>query len=199
MKLNLELPRHESRECMPVEDSRPRSSLLTWYAAGALAAVASGFVAARLNLWGLAPVGLLPVAVGCLLGAILGWLAAFAGVKCRVRLILGTIVLAAVTVLSEHAWLYLDFRRQWHEARATSAEVALFRPETPWSPGEYFTREASAGRWALWLTDAAIITAAAVVTNLIVLRRATKTRVATRLSSPKSSDAAKPSVPTPDT
>jgi hypothetical protein len=176
---------------MPAEDSRPRSSLLTWFAAGALAAVASGFVAARLNLWGLAPIGLLPIAVGCLLGAILGWLAAFAGVKCRVRLILGTIVLAAVTALAEHAWLYLDFRRQWHEARANSAEVALFRPETPWSPMEYFTREASSGRWALWFTDAAMITSAAVLTSLTVLRYAPKTRIA--------SDAAKSDRPTPDT
>jgi hypothetical protein len=121
----------------------------------------------------------------------IGWLAAFNNGRCRVRLMIETIVLAAVAVLAEHAWLYIDFRRQWHEARANSAEIAMFRPETPWSPVEYFTREASEGRWALWLTDAAIITAAAVLTSLIAFRRATNKRVP--------NDGAESSTPKPDT
>jgi hypothetical protein len=175
----------------PVQDSRPPASLFSWYAAGTLAAVAIGFVAARLNIWRIAPVGLLPGAVGCLLGAILGWLAVWNSVKCRVRLVLGTIALAVSTALAEHAWLYLDFRRQWYEARANSAEIAMFRPETPWSAAEYFAREATHGRWALWLSDAAIVTAAAVVMALVVSLHTTKPRVA--------SDAAKSGGLTPDT
>jgi hypothetical protein len=139
--------------------------------AGTLAATIVGFIASRLHLSGLAPVGLLSIAVGCALGATLGWLGKFNAVHCRTRLILGTLMLSLMTVLAQHAWLYLDFRRQWHAARANSAEVALFRPETPWSPAEYFTREASAGRVALWVMDAALIVAAAMVTA-VVLRRA---------------------------
>jgi hypothetical protein len=159
-----------------------------------LAAVVVGLIAARFHRSGIAPVGLLSIAVGCMLGAVLGWLAKFFAVNCRTRLVLGTLALAAVTILAEHAWLYHDFRRQWHEARANSAEVALFRPETPWSPAEYFAREASEGRWALWLSDAAIITAAAIAATLMVQRRITKTRVATRLTSASS---AEPSSPKP--
>ena len=161
-----------------IEDSQPLRSVLWWYAGGAVAAVAISYFVARFNLWGIAPVGLLSIAVGCGLGGTLGGLAAFTGVWCRARLILGTIVLAMVTVLAEHAWLYRDFRRQWHEARSNSAEVALFRPETPWSPVEYFTREASNGRVLLWALDAAIVIAAAVTTIVVVHHQIVKSRVA---------------------
>jgi hypothetical protein len=77
---------------------------------------------------------------------------------------------ALVTTLAEHAWLYLDFRRQWQEVRAKSPEVALFRPEAPWSPAEYFARELSAGRAPLWALDAVLVIAAA-VTVVVVARR----------------------------
>jgi hypothetical protein len=174
-----------------IEDSQPLRSVLWWYAGGAVAAVAIGYFAARFNLWGIAPVGLLSIAVGGVLGGALGGLAAFTGMWCRTRLILGTMLLAMMTVLAEHAWLYRDFRRQWHEARSNSAEVALFRPETPWSPVEYFTLEASNGRVLLWALDAVIVTVAAIATIFIVVRYMAKTRVA--------SDAAKWVGPTPDT
>ena len=161
-----------------------------WYAGGFIAALAIGYVAARLNLSGIAPVGLLSIAVGCVLGAVLGGLAAFCNVDCRTRLVLGTLVLAVVTVLAEHAWLYRDFRRQWHEARTKSAEVALFRPETPWSPVEYFARELTATSAALWLLDAALIIATAVATGIIVQRYSMETR--------RASSAAKSPPLTPD-
>jgi hypothetical protein len=99
-------------------------------------------------------------------------------VTCRTRLVLGTVALALVTVLAEHAWLYRDFRRQWHEARSRSAEVALFRPEAPWSPAEYFAREASAGRIALWVVDATLIIVVAIGCGLVAQRYVARTRVA---------------------
>ena len=66
----------------------------------------------------------------------------------RRSLILGTILLAILTVLAEHTWLYLDFRRQWQEAREKSPQVAIFRPESPWSLQEFFAIEATPQRTA---------------------------------------------------
>jgi hypothetical protein len=133
----------------------------------------------------------MPVGVGIVLGVILGWLALWCRVSCRTRLVSGTVALALVTVLTEHAWLYHDFRRQWQESRARSAEVAMFRPEKPWSPTEYFSREATAGRTALWAVDATLIVVAAVVSAATTTRRLSKSSAA--------SDAAVSSIPTPDT
>ena len=73
-------------------------------------------------------------------------------------------MLAIVAILAEHAWLYRDFRRQWHESRAKSPQLAMFRPETPWSAREYFAHEATPQQLILWSIDGAIITAATVAT-----------------------------------
>jgi hypothetical protein len=146
--------------------------MLLWYAAGLIAAVAIAWLAAVLHLSGHAPIGILSLGTGIVLGMVLSAIAAARhrpqGGRAvgRRRLVVGTAILALVTVVAEHAWLYRDFRRQWHEARATSAEVAMFRPEEPWSVGEYFRRELTPRRAALWCLDAALITAAAVGTVL---------------------------------
>jgi hypothetical protein len=93
----------------------------------------------------------------------LGWLlvrlASTFNVHCRWRRTVGVLLLVIVTVVAEHAWLYLDFRGQWRDARAKSAEVAMFRSEEPPGPWEYFQRE-----WypMLWVSDALIIGAMAV-------------------------------------
>jgi hypothetical protein len=120
-------------------------------------------MAAILNLAGYSPVGLLPVGIGITLGSILTGLAAATGVTCR-KLLIGAAILAIVAVLAEHAWLYRDFRRQWHESRAKSPQLAMFRPEKPWSPREYFSHEATPQQLMLWSFDAALITAASVAT-----------------------------------
>jgi hypothetical protein len=171
----------------------PRGALFMWYFGGMLAAVAIGWFAARLHAAGIAPVGLMSLLIGAMLGAALAALAAsqltasdpaasqlaasraprlgvvvLAG-SCP--LVIGTILLALVTILAEHAWLYRDFRRQWQDARAESAEVALFRPEQPWSPHEYFAWELSSGRAALWALDAVLVIAAAVTVVIVVVRR----------------------------
>ena len=144
--------------------------MLFWYAAGFVAAIAIAWLSALLNVSGHAPVGIVSLGVGIALGIILSAIAATQRVAGHRYLIHGTIVFASMTVLAEHAWLYLDFRREWHAARAASAEVALFRPETPWSPAEYFARELTPGRAALWGLDAVLITAAAVAV-VVVWRR----------------------------
>jgi hypothetical protein len=141
--------------------------MLLWCAASLIAAIAFGWLAAIVHVSGHAPVGLLSLAVGVAVGAILHAIAATQRVAGRTRLVVGATLLALITVLAQHAWLYHNFRQQWHKARADSAEVALFRPEAPWSPKEYFTRELTPQRAALWSLDAALITAAAVGTVLI--------------------------------
>jgi len=151
--------------------------MLLWYAAGLIAAIAVGWLAAVVHLSGHAPIGLLSLGVGIALGATLSRIATTGHrpqggrIAGRQQLVLGTLFLALITVLAQHAWLYHDFRRQWHKARAKSAEVAIFRPEAPWSPQEYFTRELTPQRAALWCMDATLIAAAAVGTVLLLDRK----------------------------
>jgi hypothetical protein len=152
--------------------------IFLWYTGGLVAAVAVGWVSAMLHVFDLAPVGIVSLGMGAFLGITLGTLAAASHITCYTRLIIGTVVMAIVTVLAEHAWLYCEFRRQWHEARASSAEAAMFRPETPWAPGEYFARELGAGRGPLWILDASLIALAAVAVLLIAPRYVGGMRVA---------------------
>jgi hypothetical protein len=143
---------------------RPASHFVSWYILGALAALGIGGLAAALNLAGVAPVGILPIGVGFALGAILVGLAAATRITCGKRLIFGAVLLAIVAVLAEHAWLYLEFRREWHRGRAELPQIAMFRPETPWPPVQYFVHEASPKRMVLWCVNAAFVTATAVGT-----------------------------------
>lgn len=138
-----------------------RSTLLKWFLAGVAAAVAVGWLAARIHASGHAPVGLVSIGVGVLLGVILNRLAAAWQICGSRKLLLFAGFVAIAAVLSEHAWLYQDFRGQWKESRAKSATVAMFRAESPPSPREYFAHE-----WQpiLWLTDAGLIVAATVGT-----------------------------------
>jgi hypothetical protein len=138
--------------------------MLIWYGAGALAAIVIAWLAALVHAAGHAPIGLVSLAVGVALGAVLAKIAATQRIVGAKRLIVGTILLAILAVIAEHTWLYLDFRRQWREAREKSPQVAVFRPESPWSPREYFAIEATPEHAALWCVDAAIIVATAVGT-----------------------------------
>jgi hypothetical protein len=137
---------------------------LSWFLIGISASLALGWIAAKLNVAGFAPVGLLPLALGIVLGIVVFRLGIASGVACRKRLILAAIAVAILTVLAEHAWLYHDFCRQWREARAREPQIALHRPDSPWSPAEYATREATPGRIAFWCADAALVIAGAVGT-----------------------------------
>ncbi len=135
---------------------------LRWLVGGVGVGAAIGWVAARWHHSGLAPVGLVSLAVGVALGFVLSNLAAATGVKCKRQLLCGTVLFAAIVLFVEHAWLYHDFRRQWQEARANDPQVALFRPAEPWTPSEYFGRELAFGRGTLWSLDAVLIVATAV-------------------------------------
>src|SRR4051794_37317277 len=114
--------------------------MLIWYGASAVAAIVIAWGAAMIHASGHAPVGIVSILVGGVLGAALAGIAAAQQIRPRRQLIIGAILLAIVTALAEHAWLYIDFRRQWHESRI-NAQVAIFRPESPPSLTEYFSRE----------------------------------------------------------
>jgi hypothetical protein len=143
---------------------------LIWYGAGAIAAILVAWLAAIVHASGHAPIGLVSLGVGIALGATLSGLAAMQRIAGSRRLLLGTIVLSILTVLAQHAWLYVDFRRQWRESRAQSAAVTMFRPESPLSPAEYFAHEWTLQRGMFWCFDAVIIVSSAVGT-VYVLRR----------------------------
>jgi hypothetical protein len=129
-----------------------------------MVAIGLGGIAAALTLAGFARVGILPAVVGSALGAALIGLAAATRVTCGKRLMIGAFMLAIVAALAEHAWLYFDFRREWHRGRAESPQIAMFRPESPWSPADYFRHQATPQNLTLWCADAAIVVAAAVGT-----------------------------------
>jgi hypothetical protein len=128
---------------------------------GALAAIGLAWVVAQVHLSGHAPVGLVSLGAGAVLGVALSRLAAEFRVGCRWRQTIGSVLVAILFVLAEHGWLYRDYRAQWQEARTTSATVALLRPETPPSAAEYFGHEWNPG---LWISDAVIIVTTAVAT-----------------------------------
>jgi hypothetical protein len=144
--------------------------MLIWYGAGAVAAIVIAWLASLIHVSGHAPVGLVSVAVGISLGAALTGIAASLRLAGFRRLLVGAAILAILTVVAEHTWLYLDFRRQWQAERAKSAAVAMFRPESPPLPAEYFSQEGTPRQLTFWCLDAAIITLGSVGT-LFVLRR----------------------------
>jgi hypothetical protein len=143
----------------------------------ALMAVAAGWIVARLNVAGIAPVGILPLVVGATVGSAAFWLFAQGGVLSRAGLATAAVVVAILTVMAEHAWLYQDFCRQWREARSSQARMAMFRPEEPWSVREYVRREASPGRVAFWCVDGTILVLGAVGAALVWRRRELATAI----------------------
>jgi hypothetical protein len=134
--------------------------MLIWYGCGAVVAIAIAWVAAVLQASVRAPFGTISIGVGLLLAILLSTLAMLAKLPTGRSLIIGTFVLAAVTVLAQHAWLYIDYRRQWQEALAKAPKFSEFPAKVP-SPIEYFSRELTFTQGALWCVDAALIIGAA--------------------------------------
>ncbi len=158
---------------MTTQSSRTtRPAAWTWYVAGAVAAVTVGYVAAAVNGAGWAPVGLASLGVGVVLGLALAALAAVTRTYGRRQLVVGAAVLALTTVVATHIWLYRGFCDNWHAVRDQSPQLAMFRPETPWTPSEYLAHELSAGRATLWAVDAVLVVAAAVGTVAVWRRHA---------------------------
>lgn len=147
---------------------RPQwARLLVWFLAGSVSAVVIGWLAAKIHASGHAPLGLTSLGVGAVLGATLSFLAA-QQLRAHTRLlVLSAVFFAILTIVAEHAWLYIDFRRQWNESRANSPAVAMFRPEEPLSPRAYFDHD-----WnpKLWLADAALVIAATVAVFVVARR-----------------------------
>lgn len=140
--------------------------IIRWYLGGFVAAAAIGWASAKCHLVGWAPIGLISLAAGVLLGLALAKLAAANAIAGTKQLVIGAILLGLAAVFFAHAWLYVDFRRQWREARDTDPQVALFRPEAPWTPREYFEREFTSRRALLWSVDALLLIAGSVGTVL---------------------------------
>ena len=138
---------------------------------GLLAAIVVAWIAAQLHSYGHSPLGLISLGVGIALGITIYAIAASQRLAGRKRFIVATTVFAVLTVLVEHAWLYVEFRREWQQGRAVSAEAAMFRPETPWSPAEYFARELTPVNAALWALDAVLIVVGTVGVILVCSRR----------------------------
>src|SRR5262245_875592 len=105
-------------------------------------------MAGMIYLSGYSPLGIVPLAAGVGLGLILAGLAGRFQVALSKQLILLTLLLACIAVLSEHAFIYGDFRQQWRESRQ-SPQVAMFRSETPPSLVEFFSSEATPERIGL--------------------------------------------------
>jgi hypothetical protein len=162
--------------------------IIRWYLGGFVAAAAIGWAAAKCHLVGWAPVGLISLAAGVLLGLALAKLAAANAIVGTKQLVVGAILLGLTAVFFAHAWLYVDFRRQWREARDTDPQVALFRPEAPWTPSEYFERELSPRRVVLWGVDAAIVVGATVATVLLQRRGRASTTDSSLPTTPISTD-----------
>jgi hypothetical protein len=142
-----------------------------WYATGLVVALAIAWVAAKVNWWISAPIGAISICIGFLVGVALGALAHMLHLRRGRNLIVGVVLIAIFTVLMQHAWLYVEFRRQWQQAREGSPEVAMFRDEKPWPPEEYFRRELEAGRAGVWCLDGVLIVATAVGAFWMIERR----------------------------
>jgi hypothetical protein len=150
-----------------------------------LASIAVAWFGAVLHAAGRAPIGLISISLGVVLGALIGSIAATGHngrrgpVAVGRRVILAAVTLSVITILAQHAFLYLEFRRQWHEAREKSPHAALFRSEefeddAPLSPADYFRHEATPRRIALWCIDATLITLSAATTTWLLHRHAAK-------------------------
>ena len=157
--------------------------MLRWCIAGLFAAVAIAWCGAKIHASGPAPIGLVPLGLGIALAVALGTLAANLRVEGAKRLILGTVAVALVAVLAQHAWLYREYRRQWRQAREASPHVALFRSkefgaDKPWTPAEYFARELTPRQAVLWSIDAVVLVSASAGAMTIGQRKRTQVGLA---------------------
>ena len=144
--------------------------MLIWYGAGAVAAIAIAWLAALVHASGHAPIGLISLVVGVALGAVLGKIAATQRVAGRKRLIIGTILLAIRRRLGRAHLALPRFPPTMARGAEKSPQVAIFRPESPWSPREFFLNEATPQRTAVWCIDALVIIASAVGTVVVLSR-----------------------------
>jgi hypothetical protein len=158
----------ENRDMIP---QSPRLlAYMSFLASGSAAAAGIGLLAATISLTGWAPVGIFSLGVGVAVGVTAMVLASWFKVSCPQRLATATLGMALVAVVAQHAWLYRDYRQQWHAVREREPMLALFRTESaPMSFGEYLAVEASPGRIAFWFVDLVLVASAA--TGILLLGR----------------------------
>jgi hypothetical protein len=142
-----------------------------WFAAGLAVALALAWVVAMLHGAFTAPLGLVSIGFGLVLGIALAAIAMLLNLRSQRTLMVGTCILTAIAILAQHAWLYVEFRREWHRARAITPEIAMFRPEAPWSPAEYFGNELKSGRALIWCLDALCIAVPAIAVFWMMERK----------------------------
>lgn len=139
------------------------------YLLGFVAAIAIAWLSAVIHASGRAPLGLTSIAVGAVLGIVIANIAASQRLAGAPRTVLAALLLSIVTILAQHAWLYREYRRQWHDARTSSPHAMLFRSEEfqadkPLSPREYVKHEATSQSIGLWFFDGALICCSATAT-----------------------------------
>src|SRR5262249_11472180 len=107
----------------------------------AVAAIAIAWLAAQIHASGRAPVGLTSFGIGALLGIASGAIAAGQRLRNAKTIAVGTVVLALITIVAQHAWLYRDYCRQWQEERTRSVAAATFPNASPPTITEWFKHE----------------------------------------------------------
>lgn len=160
-----------NREISIMRDRTTPLGTAAWVLAGLLASVGIAWLAAKLHSAGFAPVVLLPLGVGVALGAAITWLAQQLRQPRLGSVLLIVLLSSIVVVVAEHAWLYQEFRQEWHEALRADPRVALFRPREPWSIGAYFRHEATPQQVVLWSVDAALIIIGSLAAALLLHRQ----------------------------
>ncbi len=148
-----------------------------------LLAVAIARIAVWLQTAGFSTVILFPLTVGAVLGTIVGFVAAGAGITCRKQVAAAAALAGLACAFAEHGFFYLDYCQRFEtklESDPKAQLAATMNPEQfkPASFSQYISTEA-AENWPLWIIDAvAMIGAAAtaawfVFGNFDALRRST--------------------------
>src|SRR3972149_1080976 len=109
--------------------------MVKWYCYGLATAVLVGLLASLVSSAGWTPVGVYSLGVGLAIGGPVTKLPGVVPVTWTKRLLTGTVLMAICTVIAQHAWLYNDYRRQWHVVQNHEPALAIFRPgSAPLSP-----------------------------------------------------------------
>jgi hypothetical protein len=136
--------------------------MATWLLLAMGAAVLVGIVSATVQVAGIAPLGIVSLLTGVVLGSVLAGIGRLANLRLRRLTLLIVVCVSLVAVAAEHAWFYRHYRLQWHRVRVDTPAVALFRPEEgPKSPLKYLAGEATPRQTVYWIVDALLLAAAA--------------------------------------
>jgi hypothetical protein len=123
----------------------------------------------RVAVWaedhGFSPIGVIPLALGVVIGFTVSVVGGYFGVRSRLPIVSVAVAAALVAVAAEHGFFYLDYRSEFaaklqsdpKAQLAVAIEGSAFRPA---SFGEFMSAEAAA-KWPLWIGDACTMIAVA--------------------------------------